>query len=115
MATDRYYRTGKYTCPEPRAREHAISSRAELIVQGFVKDIFSLLASRFKLRCKGLKRSENHVFFFVFFGNHSTRTEPMVSEGLNLAPVGAFLPAQPKFPFRKKLRQGVENPHFGQY
>lgn len=98
MATDRYYRTGKYTCPEPRAREHAISSRAELIVQGFVKDIFSLLASRFKLRCKGLKRSENHVFFFVFFWKPLDEDGANGLRGLEFGTGGCFSPCATKIP-----------------
>lgn len=61
-------------------------------MQEFVKDIFSLLASRFNCDVRRIKALGK-----LYFWNHSTRPKPMVSEGLEFGTVGALFPRQPKF------------------
>lgn len=78
-----------------REREYAIHLGAGLIVQEFVKDIFSPLASRFKCDVKD-ERARKTIFL-----KSLDEDEAKGLIGLDFGAVGALLPGQPNVSLAK--------------
>ena len=87
---------------------HALNLGAELIIQAFIKDIFSLLAGRFECDVKN-KRARKAIFL-----KSLEEEEASGLAGLDYGTIEALLPREPNIALAKGAARHA-NSHFEQY